>query len=410
MTETMMETAVLSLVWLLLYGYCIEGMGTIQKGRGRRIVAGLISLLLLVLSLWIPLWAVWLLEGLTAVLFVLFFDEEPFRQQWKRAAVPALLFACLTAAGAAFGSGNLFSAANGIVCLALFLLLAHKRGYLRAGNAASVGAVYVLLSAFPVVFAGELTDVAGLWIAPEMGRLLLWGIVLVEVFLFFALEGTLFSWQKGFERSAERFQQDVLTHQYEEIRTIYTNMRGWRHDYHNHLQVIKAQLALGETDQLQRYLDELEQDLDRVDSWIKSGNLMADAILNSKLSLAQQKKIAVNCKARLPENLPVEDVDLCVILGNLLDNALEACEQIPEEGRFLRVYLAVNGRQLYMSIQNSAKEELNFNERNYITQKRGSHGFGMKRVSAVVEKYDGFLNLANEPGIFAAEVTLPLAG
>ena len=154
--------------------------------------------------------------------------------------------------------------------------------------------------------------------------------------------------------------------------------------------------------------DELERDLDRVDSWIKSGNLMADAILNSKLSLAQQKKIAVNCKARLPENLPVEDVDLCVILGNLLDNALEACEQIPQNARFLRVYLAINGRQLYLSIQNSAKEELNFNERNYITQKRGSHGFGMKRVSAVVEKYEGFLNLANEPGIFAAEVTLPL--
>ena len=113
MTETMMETAVLSLVWLLLYGYCIEGMGTIQKGRGRRIVAGLISLLLLALSLWIPLWAVWLLEGLTVVLFVLFFDEEPFRQQWKRAAVPALLFACLTAAAAAFENGSLLPAATG---------------------------------------------------------------------------------------------------------------------------------------------------------------------------------------------------------------------------------------------------------------------------------------------------------
>ena len=407
----MMETAVLSLIWLFLYGYCIEGTGAIQKGRGRRIVAGLISLLILALSFWIPLWTVWLLEGVTAVLFVLFFDEEPFRQQWKRAAAPALLFSCLTAAAAAFGSGSLLPVVNGIVCLALFLLLAHKRGYLRAGNAAAVGAVYVLLSAFPALLCvGEPPDAAGLWVTPEMRRLLLWGTLLVEVLLFFALEGTLFSWQKGFERSAERFQQDVLTHQYEEIRTIYTNMRGWRHDYHNHLQVIKAQLALGETEQLQRYLDELEQDLDRVDSWIKSGNLMADAILNSKLSLAQQKKIAVNCKARLPENLPVEDVDLCVILGNLLDNALAAYEQIPEEGRFLRVYLAVNGRQLYMSIQNSAKEELNFNERNYITQKRGNHGFGMKRVSAVVEKYDGFLNLANEPGIFAAEVTLPLAG
>ncbi len=405
----MVEMAVLSLIWLFLYGYCIERMGTIQKGRGRRIVAGSISLLLLTLSFWIPLWTIWLLEGMTAVLFVLFFDEEPFRQQWKRAAAPALLFSCLTAAAAVFERGSLFFAANGIVCLALFLLLAHKRGYLRAGNAAAVSAVYVLVSAFPAAFAGELTDAAKLWIAPETRQVLAWGTVLTEVLLFFTLEGTLFSWQKGFEHSAERFQQDVLTHQYEEIRTIYTNMRGWRHDYHNHLQVIKAQLALGETKQLKRYLDELEQDLDKVDFWIKSGNLMADAILNSKLSLAQQKKILVNCKARLPENLPVEDVDLCVILGNLLDNALEACEQIPQDARFLRVYLAVNGRQLYLSIQNSAKEELNFNERNYITQKRGSHGFGMKRVSAVVKKYDGFLNLANEPGIFAAEVTLPLA-
>ena len=397
MMDSMTERMLLSLIWLFLYGYCVERLGTVQKGAGRRIVTMLIALLVLAAGLWLPLWAVWLMEGLLAVLFVLFFDEEPFQYQWRRAAFPGLLFACLTAAaGAAF-------AANGIVCFALFLLLAQKRGHLRAGNAAAGGGVYALLSGL-LYLPGGVGETAG----PER-QLLLWRLVLTEVLLFFALEGTLFSWQRGFERSTEKFQQDVLTHQYEEIRTIYTNMRGWRHDYHNHLQVIKAQLALGEREELERYLDELEQDLDRVDSWIRSGNLMTDAILNSKLSLAQQKRIAVNCKAKLPESLPVEDVDLCVILGNLLDNALEACERIPERERFLRVYLAVNGRQLYMSVQNSAKEELSFNERNYITEKRGSHGFGMKRVSAAVKKYEGFLNLANEPGIFAAEVTLPLA-
>ena len=133
-------------------------------------------------------------------------------------------------------------------------------------------------------------------------------------------------------------------------------------------------------------------------------------LLDLARSVADRQGIAFACQVQVPRELSVDEADLCTLLVNLLDNALEACEQIPEKGRFLRVYLAVNGRQLYMSIQNSAKEELNFNERNYITQKRGSHGFGMKRVSAVVEKYDGFLNLANEPGIFAAEVTLPLAG
>lgn len=214
--------------------------------------------------------------------------------------------------------------------------------------------------------------------------------------------------RRGFESSAERFQQEVLSRQYDEIRAIYLDTRGWRHDYHNHLQVMKAELAAGQLAELSAYLDELEADLDRVDTYVKSGNLMVDVILNSKLSLAERDGVAVTCKARVPDALTVDDVDLCVILGNLLDNAIEACAALPADGRWLRVYVAARGSQLYASIQNSAVEDPSFNQRNYISEKRGNHGLGMKRVAAVVEKYEGFLNLANEPGVFAAEVSLPL--
>lgn len=185
-------------------------------------------------------------------------------------------------------------------------------------------------------------------------------------------------------------------------------MRGWRHDYHNHIQVLKAQLALGKFVEVSDYLDKLEESLNQVDTYVKSGNQMIDAILNGKLSLARDREISVNCKAQMPETLPVSDVDLCVILGNLLDNALEACEEIVPGQRFLRIYMARNKSQLYISIQNSAKEDLDFKERHYISTKRGNHGLGMKRVQAAVEKYDGFLHLANEPGIFAAEITMPV--
>ena len=69
---------------------------------------------------------------------------------------------------------------------------------------------------------------------------------------------------------------------------------------------------------------------------------MADAILNSKLSLAGARKIAVNAKARVPEHMAVSDVNLCSILGNLLDNAIESCMRIEEpEKRFLRVYIGL---------------------------------------------------------------------
>ena len=279
---------------------------------------------------------------------------------------------------------------------AVLLLLCLERECLRVWNGALNLALFLFLCYFAWQFQGRGDQAFVL------------GILGLETVLFLSLEGSMYLYQKSFEAKEERLRNNVMSHQYQEIREIYLNMRGWRHDYHNHLQVMKAHMAAGRREELQRYLDDLEQNLDKVDTYVKSGNLMADAILNSKLTLAKQRRIRVSCKAVLPGELSVEDVDLCVILGNLLDNALEACEKISEEQRFLRVYIAAKGAQLYISVQNSAKEELGFEERNYISSKRGNHGLGMKRVKALTDKYEGYLTLANEPGIFAAEVTLPL--
>ncbi len=340
---------------------------------------------------WPALWG-WLLTVLIFFLYVLFYDGEPFGQQWWKVLAPGLLLILC----ARFSGAVLPVLLNGAVMVFFLWMLAYAKGYFRIGSGFLNASVYGILCLYVWGNRGT-ADV----------RTLL-GILCLELLLFLCLEGTLSSWNRGFQARTELFQRDILSHQYEEVKEIYLNMRGWRHDYHNHLQVMKAQIAAGQLEEMKDYLDDLEQNLDEVDTYVKSGNLMADAILNSKLSLAGQKGIRVNCKAILPETFAVEDVDLCVLLGNLLDNALEACEKIPAEQRFLRIYMVVNKSQLYISIQNSAREELDFNERNYISTKRGNHGLGMKRVKALADKYEGFLTLANEPGIFAAEVTLPL--
>lgn len=408
------------LIWLVLYQYYIEQICELEKGRKKRIVVwGLTLGSLLATEIWTltgmaldgaaGMWlrsGCWLLITLILFLYVLFYDEKPFRQQWWKVLVPGAVLALC-------GLGESLEMTvflNGVVMVVFLLLLAGARGYLRVGSSLIHIGIYGLLGGY--VWNQTITQDTGIHFGMVGGSVadvgMLLGAFVLELLLFLALEGTLFSYHKGFEVETERFQRNILSHQYEEIKEIYLNMRGWRHDYHNHLQVMKAQIAAGQVEEMKAYLSELEQNLDKVDTYVKSGNLMADAILNSKLSMAEQKGIRVNCKAILPQELSVEDVDLCVLLGNLLDNALEACESIPEEQRFLRIYMVVNKSQLYISIQNSAKEELDFNERNYISTKRGNHGLGMKRVKALVDKYDGYLTLANEPGIFAAEVTLPL--
>lgn len=340
--------------------------------------------------------AAWAVVALTFTLFDAFFDEEPFSLMGVPVAAPGaltcVLLACAFGLGEGVASADVAAALVGAPLWLMFVLAARRRGSASLRETVLLACVLALCSV-AVALAEPLAAA---------------GALVVELLVYLLLTGGFERLRRGFETSTERFQQEVLSRQYDEIRGIYLDMRGWRHDYHNHLQVMKADLASGHLDELSAYLDDLERDLDRVDTYVKSGNLMVDAILNSKLSLAEKCGIAVTCKAVVPESLTVDDVDLCVILGNLLDNALESCEKLPAAERWLRVYLAARGAQLYVSIQNSAVEDPSFNARNYITEKRGNHGLGMKRVAAVVDKYEGFLNLANEPGIFAAEVSLPL--
>lgn len=210
------------------------------------------------------------------------------------------------------------------------------------------------------------------------------------------------------DRRIAAYQNKLLARQIIEVENLYTTMRGWRHDYHNHLQTLKARLDMGQTDGAREYLDTLEQDLDGIHALAETGNVSVDAILNAKLSLVLKQGINLNVKATVPKNLTVSDIDLCVILGNLIDNAMESCEKVDEDGRFLRLYINVLKQQLYITITNATAETVRKIDAAYISTKRGNHGHGLKRIDRVVKKYDGYVNRKNEPGVFVTEILLPL--
>jgi len=210
------------------------------------------------------------------------------------------------------------------------------------------------------------------------------------------------------DRRIAEYQNDLMTKHCEEVQHIYKTMRGWRHDYHNHIQTL---LALnGDKEKTEQYLLNLNHDLSTVDTVIKTGNVMVDAILNSKLSLIKEKKIAVNAKAVVPPKLHISDIDLCVVIGNLLDNAMEACLRQPEEDRrYIRVFIGVLKVQLYISVTNSLCGHLKKSQKSYLSTKGSEgHGFGLTRIDRIVEKYGGYKNRQNEDGVFVTEIMLPL--
>ena len=210
------------------------------------------------------------------------------------------------------------------------------------------------------------------------------------------------------DRRISRFQNELVDRHYAEVETMYRKMRGWRHDYHNHIQTLKAHMDMAQYEQASLYLERLEEDLRTVDTVLKTGNVMVDAILNSKLTLIQERHIQTDATALVPEDIPISGIDLSVLIGNLLDNAMEACMQMPESERFIRIYIDIVKKQLYISVTNSMNGQARKIGGHFTSVKQGHHGFGLLRIDSIVQKYGGFLNRQTENGVFATEVMLPL--
>ena len=213
---------------------------------------------------------------------------------------------------------------------------------------------------------------------------------------------------KQIDKRIAAYQRELIETHYREVENMYRQIRGWRHDYRNHIQMMKVLAANGDMDALKAYLDELDTDLNTVDTVVKTGNPMADAILNSKISLARSRNIPTQVDAHIPVKLKMSELDLCCIIGNLFDNAMEASMALPEEKRMIRVYMDMKGTQLYISFTNfTAAKKLSKVGKGFKTSKGEGDGFGLVRIDDIVSRYDGYLSRNSEDGAFTTEILIP---
>lgn len=213
---------------------------------------------------------------------------------------------------------------------------------------------------------------------------------------------------KQIDKRIAAYQRELIETHYQEVENMYRQIRGWRHDYRNHIQMMKVLAANGDMNGIKEYLDMLDTDLNTVDTVVKTGNAMADAILNSKISLARSKQIAVNVDAHIPVKLKMSELDLCCIIGNLFDNAIEASLALPEDQRMIRVYMDMKNTQLYISFTNfTATKKMVKVGKIFRSTKGENHGFGLVRIDNIIERLDGYLSRNSEDGAFTTEILIP---
>ena len=191
-----------------------------------------------------------------------------------------------------------------------------------------------------------------------------------------------------------------------EVRSIHTEMRGYKHDFHHHLQTLRGQLEAGEVDRALAYIEQLDNQLINVDTLLKTGNVSLDAILSAKIAQAKAENIAVTVKANVPDTLTISDLELSIVIGNLLDNAIEACRTVMGE-HFIRIFISMKGNMLYFSMLNAANEKKKKSGSLFVTQKDGVHGFGLRRAEAILKEHGGWVKYNSEDGAFTSEFLVP---
>jgi len=236
-------------------------------------------------------------------------------------------------------------------------------------------------------------------------------ILVINLVVFVLYESLSKQAENNLKMQATLQQYDMLMHHYEEIRGIYDEMHGWRHDYRNHLQAIYGYLQLKKYEKLDDYLKELEKSITDMETTVSSGNVLIDAIISSKLLVARNQNIQTSENIYAPPALNINDTDMCILLGNLLDNAIEACQRITgmEMNRLIEIEIKTIKGHLHITVRNSTNGIVRMSGAKFLSVKTERfHGIGIRHIDEITSKYDGYVNRKHKNCVFETNIMLPL--
>lgn len=207
-------------------------------------------------------------------------------------------------------------------------------------------------------------------------------------------------------------QIELCKNQIQEREESTINIRNIKHDIENHLICIREYVEREDCNYAKKYIDDLvsSEIYFKTSSCIDSGNIVVDALLNYKNSIMQQLDIKMVTRIEIPYNFKFNDADICVILGNCIDNSIEAVSKMDNtEERMIYVEMIYRKNCLLLKISNpylgNAKKD---NQGNFVTTKSDAenHGIGLNSVKKAAQKYNGLVNIVSQNKVFIVQILL----
>ncbi|MEG0912237.1 MAG: ATP-binding protein [Oscillospiraceae bacterium] len=240
------------------------------------------------------------------------------------------------------------------------------------------------------------------------GKQIIWNCILICVvnLIIFCLFRSL-SLQRDMlrEKELELQKAELEDAQYKQIFESSEKLRIWKHDIHNHLTSIISLAKESGAQNVIDYISDLNTDIICDSHIVVTGNAIVDAVLNSKLSYATKVSIAVDLDISIPEFACISDAELCSIIGNVLDNAIEANLKVQIPKRYIHLEIMAHDHFGLIYCENASLPV----DDNLPTTKSGlDHGIGIKRIKQLIDKYQGIYCFRPGNGTFSVKLLLPI--
>ncbi|MBU3100059.1 GHKL domain-containing protein [Clostridium sp. DSM 17811] len=243
----------------------------------------------------------------------------------------------------------------------------------------------------------------------------------VSFTLLFSIVITAYTFKKMLEGEDEKQRNMIMEQQFKlqlehskNIAQFYSGISSVIHDLNNHLACLKSLTEDNNIEEIKKYLNNIGNTVSKLDFKIKTGNSISDAVINEKYNIAQGEGIEFICDFILPTESLFQPIDLCVILGNSLDNAIEACRKITDNtiDKVIAVKSYIRGMYLIIEVSNTTTGKLQYSENQITSTKldKRNHGIGISNIKMAIKKYDGIMDIVLEKNKFSMNVMIKIRG
>ena len=231
----------------------------------------------------------------------------------------------------------------------------------------------------------------------------------IIVFILFDKLGKLY-YERSFISALET-QNEAYKKQLAIITQAEGNIASLRHDMNNHIAALEYMIKGKDNEKIQEYLEDIEESLQQREQFANTGNMTIDGIINAKLGEALSlSNVEITCKLEIPADISIDNMDICVILGNLLDNAIQALKGCTSSAK-LEIEMRMEKGALYIRTGNNYSGKIISDKKGFRTTKENKkeHGIGLKNVERIVEKYNGEIVFDHDAEWFEANLILFIA-